>query len=57
MDPCRVSELKTTEFTPTNKPEMNSRTFAVPKETEENETEDSNEEDVHIDGTTLIQWI
>jgi hypothetical protein len=27
----------------------------IPKETEENETEDSNEEDEHIDVTTLIQ--
>jgi len=29
----------------------------IPKETEENETEDSNEEDEHIDVTTLIQWM
>ena len=27
----------------------------IPKETEENETEDSNKEDEHIDDTTLIQ--
>jgi hypothetical protein len=29
----------------------------IPKKTEENESEDSSEEDEHIDDTTLIQWM
>jgi hypothetical protein len=78
VDPFRVSELETTEFTPTNKPENGFSYFyykrrvlddrmstipldlelcPAPTETEENDTEDSSEEDEHIDDATLIQWM